>query len=120
MSYNTFSEFCENIGFERNFEGVDKTLESTDSKLMTFIENMKQYAKRFDSLALTFIQRAFDNSNDVSQKITSVYPDGEIPDEIINTISLKLFEKAYSDPELGSLNRKIINALSVYYVISIN
>lgn len=120
MTYNTFTEFCENIAIVKDVESFDKEATYEDTRLTQFLLSLKISIPRFNSLELSYIQNAFSNTGEVSQKITAVYPDGEIPDGIINTIAKCVYGKDYSDDTLTETQRKIINVLSVYYVISIN
>lgn len=109
-----FKDFCNNTAVVKNKLSVDKTETIDDPKLDKFIENIKNTLN--DNVELSYIQRVFSSTGTIIEKVSAKYPDGEIPNGLINKISQGLYEKPYA--ELDDSKCKIINVLSIYYSIS--
>jgi len=109
-----FKDFCNNTAVVKNKLLVDKTETIDDPKLDKFITNIKNTLN--DNVELSYIQRAFSSTGEIIEKVSAKYPDGEIPNGILNKISIGLYDKPYA--ELDDAKCKIINVLSIYYSIS--
>lgn len=110
----SFKEFCLNEAVVKDKLSVDKSDTIDDPKLDKFITNIKNTLN--DNVELSYIQRAFTTVGDIISKVSNKYPDGEIPNGIINKIALGLYNKPYA--ECIDDECKIINVLSIYYSIS--
>lgn len=114
-----FIEFCNNVSYVTDKESVTPCdLIVEEESLHSFITNMKKMSGRFDTLTLSYIQRAFENMGNVSDKIMEKYPNGDIPNNLIDKISQGVYDAHYKD--LSDDKCRIINVLSIYYTISIN
>lgn len=109
-----FKQFCLNEAIVRDKLSVEKDATIEDPKLDKFIENIKNTLN--DNVTLSYIQRAFTTTGDIVDKVSNKFPDGEIPNGIINKIAQRLYDKPYA--ECTDDNCKIINVLSIYYSIS--
>lgn len=115
----SFKDFCNDIAYVTDKESVvpcDLIVE--EENFHSFITNMKEMSGRFDKLTLSYIQRAFENMGNVSDKIKEKCPDGDIPNNLIDKISQGVYGAHYKD--LSDDKCRIINVLSIYYTISIN
>lgn len=110
----SFKQFCESSAIITDKKSVDIDADYDDPILDKFIANMKKTYN--ENVSLTYIQNAFKSVGDLIDNISAKYADGDIPDGIINKIAKGMFDKPYA--ELADTECKIINVLSIYYVIS--
>lgn len=115
---NSFTNFCESIAMVKGKDSVDKTGTYSDEKFDLFVKNMKSQCSRFDKISMSYIQTALAAPGSIIDKVSSKYPDGDIPDELINALTMGLYGKAYADA--SETECKIINVLAIYYTISNN
>lgn len=118
----TFTEFCDQISYvteedKKKVSATDTKPDNVDDSLLDlFINNMKKVKSKFDVFELSYIQKKFENiERAVEHGIKDKYPDGNIPDYIINRISKGLYETDYMN--LSDDKCRIINVLSIYYTI---
>lgn len=117
--YNSFMQFCDDTAMVKDKIIVGRDATFDDGEVFRlFVENMKKQVSRFDKISMSYIQGTFSSPGELVTKISAKYPDGEIPNGLLNTLSKELYGKAYVDA--SDLECKIINVLSIYYTISNN
>lgn len=114
----SFKQFCEETAIVREQNAVDKESTFTDNNIDAFVTSLKKQAARFDNLTLSYIQTALSSPGELVSKINEKYPDGDIPNGLLNAISKGIYDTAYADASESEC--KIINVLAVYYTISNN
>ena len=85
------------------------------------INTMKNRINNAKTSNVAFIEKCFDD-NDVAdimrqKMINNELPDGEVPDGIINKLSMSLYEKPFND--LSNDEQSIIKVLTVYIIVQI-
>ena len=89
--------------------------EQYDEPMRVLVNTMKCRINNLDSFEFPYIESVF--NDEVETLLDNNTEDGEIPDGVINTLSVALYEKPYN--ELTDKDEKsIIKVLSVYLIIS--
>ena len=85
------------------------------------INTMKNRINNAKTSNVAFIEKCFDDNNvaDIMRQkmINNELPDGEVPDGIINKLSMSLYEKPFND--LSNDEQSIIKVLTVYIIVQI-
>lgn len=112
-----FLEFCRKtatdidvkISYDRNVP------EQYDNPMRVIVNNIKCRLDKLDSYEFPYIESVFD---DKFEAILDKNGEEDVPDSVINTLSVALFDKLFNDLEDAD-SKSIIKVLSVYLLISI-
>lgn len=112
----SFLDFCRRTASHNDAVPAtsDTTLSEELKKRVDVLVNlMKNKLEIVDRVTIPFIEATFDG--DVISALDSKTEDGEVPDELINALSEKLYEKEFE--QLSDDERSIINVLSCYIML---
>lgn len=111
-----FREFCERLATE-----IPITITETEALTGKYLEPanvtinlLKNKVDRFDSVKVPYVEAVFDDK-EWETKLNEKCPDGEIPDELINHLSIGIFKESPSSLEVWQ--QAIIKVLSTYICI---
>jgi hypothetical protein len=112
-----FKQFCINIT-NPNLPDVDTDSMDYEMEDTRIIDNITTDIKNklgfIDRISVPYIEGRFDNLDNVG-KILEVTGNEDIPDELLNLIANKVYEKPFNS--LSNDERSIIAVLSVYILI---
>lgn len=115
---NTFKDKCINIAskgivtIESNSCEIPEKYKTPVSSLITIMRNKMSI---LDKITIKFIEEAFDDMDKVQKALDENTENGEIPDGIINHLSIELYHKSFNG--LTEEEQAIIKVLSCYLCI---
>lgn len=110
-----YAEFCQDISVPVTITDVMEYPDKYSKSVELFLSQIKPKWKRIDSLSLDYIQREFNNMGIVKNKLEILLDDDDIPDGLLNTLSMELFGDKYNN--LVNNNKTIINVTAVYIIL---
>lgn len=118
---NSFAEFCAKFCNQVPMTIQDVPLESSEldtdisKRMHTLISNVRLQKNRFHQVPMHFITNRLADLDEVRKCLDS-YHDGDVPDEILESLSMELYEYPFNNLRVEYQN--IIETLAVYIVVS--
>lgn len=115
----SFKEFCTKVATNEivTVDSSDNSVPETyRTKLDSLVTIMRPRMKNLDRINVRFIEDAFEDINEVKEKLDKKTVDGDIPDGVLNELSKKLYDgKSFN--EIAQDEQMIIKVLAVYLCI---
>lgn len=118
---NSFAEFCAKFCNQVPMTIQDVPLESSEldtdilRRIHTLVGNVRLQRNRFHQVPMNFITNRLTDLDEVRKCLDS-YHDGDVPDEILESLSMELYEYPFNKLRVEYQN--IIETLAVYIVVS--
>lgn len=117
----SFAEFCAKFCNQVQLTIPDVPTESPEleldilKRMHALIGNVQLQKNRFNQVPMHFITNRLSDLDEVRKCLDS-YHDGDVPDELLESLSMGLYEHPFNDLRVEYQN--IIETLAVYIVVS--